>query len=110
LLKEAEIAISEVCPPPTLTFDRSSAALVICLTVGEELAKNQPLSVGYHAGVDINTIRAWLGQVSLEATNIYAETNLEMKAKALAMCEIEERKSTKRWREDPGLMTFLRSL
>jgi integrase/recombinase XerD len=63
-----------------------------------------------HAGVDINTIRAWLGHVSLETTNIYAETNLEMKAKALAMCEIEERKSKRRWREDPGLMTFLRSL
>jgi site-specific recombinase XerD len=62
------------------------------------------------AGVDINTIRAWLGHVSLETTNIYAETNLEMKAKALAMCEIEERKSKKRWREDPGLMTFLHSL
>jgi site-specific recombinase XerD len=63
-----------------------------------------------HAGVDINTIRAWLGHVSLETTNIYAETNLEMKAKALAMCEIEERKSKRRWRGDPGLMTFLRSL
>ena len=62
------------------------------------------------AGVDINTIRAWLGHVSLETTNIYAETNLEMKAKALAMCEIGERKSKRRWREDPGLMTFLRSL
>ena len=62
------------------------------------------------AGVDINTIRAWLGHVSLETTNIYAETNLEMKAKALAMCEIEERKSKRRWRGDPGLMTFLRSL
>jgi integrase/recombinase XerD len=63
-----------------------------------------------HAGVDINTIRAWLGHVSLETTNIYAETNLEIKAKALAMCEIEERKSKRPWREDPGLMTFLRSL
>jgi len=38
------------------------------------------------AGVDINTIRAWLGHVSLDTTNIYAETDLEMKAKALAMC------------------------
>jgi site-specific recombinase XerD len=62
------------------------------------------------AGVDINTIRAWLGHVSLETTNIYAETNLEMKAKALAMCEIEKRKSKRRWHEDPGLMTFLHSL
>src|SRR5262249_27467280 len=27
------------------------------------------------AGVDINTIRAWLGHVSLNTTNIYAETD-----------------------------------
>ncbi len=62
------------------------------------------------AGVDINTIRAWLGHVSVDTTNIYAETDLEMKAKALACCEVTETKSTKRWREDANLMTFLRSL
>ena len=63
------------------------------------------------AGVDINTIRAWLGHVSIDTTNIYAETDLEMKAKALATCEVaEEPKTKKRWREDPELMTFLRSL
>ena len=63
------------------------------------------------AGVDINTIRGWLGHVSLDTTNIYAETDLEMKAKALAMCEVaSEPKNSKRWREDPQLMTFLRSL
>jgi integrase/recombinase XerD len=63
------------------------------------------------AGVDINTIRAWLGHVSLDTTNIYAETDLEMKAKALATCELAgEPKSKKRWRENPQLMAFLRSL
>src|SRR5262249_15853766 len=36
------------------------------------------------AGVEINTIRAWLGHVSLDTTHIYAEIDLEMKAKALA--------------------------
>jgi site-specific recombinase XerD len=40
------------------------------------------------AGVDINTIRAWLGHVSLETTNRYAAVDLEMKAKALAACAI----------------------
>lgn len=62
------------------------------------------------AGVDINTIRAWLGHVSVDTTNVYAETDLEMKAKALACCEVKETKRAKRWREDTGLMTFLRSL
>ena len=51
------------------------------------------------AGVDINTIRAWLGHVSLNTTNFYAEIDLEMKAKALASCEVKETKRTKRWAE-----------
>jgi len=34
------------------------------------------------------TIRAWLGHVSLDATNIYAEADLEMKANALAHCDL----------------------
>jgi integrase/recombinase XerD len=62
------------------------------------------------AGVDINTIRAWLGHVSLSTTNIYAEVDLEMKAKALANCEIGGGDSQKPWREDAGLMEFLRTL
>jgi site-specific recombinase XerC len=60
--------------------------------------------------VDINTIRAWLGHVSLSTTNIYAEADLEMKAKALALCAVESKASRKRWRDDPGLMQFLRAL
>jgi len=64
------------------------------------------------AGVDINTIRAWLGHVSLETTNIYAETDLSMKAKALAACDIGTGRNRlkSRWREDPGVMVFLQKL
>lgn len=62
------------------------------------------------AGVDINTIRAWLGHVSLNTTNIYAEVDLEMKAKALAACAVTERTPAGQWRKDPGLMGFLRAL
>lgn len=63
------------------------------------------------AGVDINTVRAWLGHVSLDTTNIYAEIDLETKAKALAKCEVGDATEPKsRWREDPELMAFLRSL
>ena len=61
------------------------------------------------AGVDINTIRGWLGHVSLDTTNIYAEVDLEMKANALAKCEIGDSKTVKRWHE-PGVMAFLRAL
>jgi integrase/recombinase XerD len=62
------------------------------------------------AGVDINTIRAWLGHVLLTTTNVYAEVDLEMKAKALANCEVKEGAKEKAWREDKGLMEFLRTL
>jgi integrase/recombinase XerD len=63
------------------------------------------------AGVDINTIRAWLGHVSLDTTNIYAEIDLEMKAHALATCDVGEGVRKHRpWRQDRTLMTFLRSL
>jgi len=59
------------------------------------------------AGVDINTIRAWLGHVSINTTNIYAETDLEMKAKALGLCAVKNKRSTKHWRDNPDLMSFL---
>ena len=65
----------------------------------------------YIAGVDINTVRAWLGHVSLDTTNIYAEIDLETKAKALAKCDVGDASKPKpRWRDDPGVMAFLRSL
>lgn len=62
------------------------------------------------AGVDINTIRAWLGHVSLDTTNIYAEVDLEMKAKALGACEISPRKARMPWHDKPGVMSFLKNL
>jgi site-specific recombinase XerD len=62
------------------------------------------------AGVDINTIRAWLGHVSIDTTNIYAESDLEMKAKALGMCENKLRQPRKRWRDNPDLLKFLAQL
>jgi len=66
------------------------------------------------AGVDINTIRAWLGHASLETTNRYAEVDLEMKAKALKTCAVTgpnpATKHTPNWHRDNGLMSFLASL
>ena len=63
------------------------------------------------AGVDINTIRGWLGHVSLNTTNIYAEIDLETKARALAACSVtEEQGSIIPWREQKTLMDFLSNL
>jgi len=61
-------------------------------------------------GTDLDTIRAWLGHVSVDTTNIYAEVDLEMKAKALSVCEIHESGRERPWHGQPGLMTFLKNL
>ena len=63
------------------------------------------------AGVDINTIRAWLGHVSLDTTHVYAEVDFEMKAKALAHCAIlSPGQVTRCWNNQPKLMAFLKTL
>lgn len=62
------------------------------------------------AGVDINTIRGWLGHVSLETTNVYAEIDLEMKAAALAKCDVGASAGAVGRRRSPALMDFLRNL
>ena len=63
------------------------------------------------AGVDINTIRAWLGHVSLDTTHIYAEVDMEMKAKALASVDISALPTgSHRANATPSLMTFLKAL
>jgi integrase/recombinase XerD len=64
------------------------------------------------AGVDIDKVRAWLGYVSVDTTKIYAETDIEMKANALAACELgrDPKRKTGRWKDDRGLMEFLKGL
>lgn len=60
------------------------------------------------AGTDINTIRAWLGHVSVTTTNIYAQIDLEMKARAVA--QLEPAGKVPRRRIGSDLLEFLRSL
>ena len=62
------------------------------------------------AGVDINTVRAWLGHVSIDTTNIYAEIDLKLKAKAVALCDVGEARARRSWKSDKDLMTFLKAL
>jgi integrase/recombinase XerD len=63
------------------------------------------------AGVDINTIRAWLGHVSLDTTHVYAEVDMEMKAKALASVDISGlHHRPQRGSALPSLMAFLKGL
>ncbi len=67
------------------------------------------------AGVEVNVIRAWLGHVSLETTNRYAEITLRMKVDALRTCEPELGVSGAHprrpvWRDDSNLLEWLQSL
>lgn len=61
------------------------------------------------AGVDINTIRAWLGHVNLETTNRYAEINLDMKRKVLDNY-LPIGKTNKHWKRSQQLIAWLESL
>ena len=61
------------------------------------------------AGVDIITVRAWLGHSSIDTTNIYAEINLKMKAAAMALRDVAEPDPGRHWKEDKDLMAFLNS-
>ena len=62
------------------------------------------------AGVDINSIRAWLGHVSIETTNVYATISLEMKAKAIEKCAITTTESTPLWENNENLINYLKSI
>ncbi len=66
-------------------------------------------------GVDVNVIRAWLGHVSLDTTNRYAEITLRTKQAAVATClppvdTSEELRPNSGWRKDEELIKWLSSL
>lgn len=66
------------------------------------------------SGVEANVIRAWLGHVSLDTTNRYAEITMRTKQAALAACmpPTTSAASPARmgWRQDQNLMEWLQSL
>ncbi|GLS32430.1 Phage integrase family protein [Mesorhizobium albiziae] len=63
------------------------------------------------AGVDITVIRSWLGHVSLDTTNHYAQANLETKRKALERLENSSRQSkAPAWKHDKSVLAWLDTL
>jgi site-specific recombinase XerD len=67
------------------------------------------------AGVDVNVIGGWLGHVSLQTTNRYAEITIRMKEAALKLCEPPTKKAARLvrqpiWRDDAKLLKWLQSL
>lgn len=67
------------------------------------------------SGVEVNVIRGWLGHVSLDTTNRYAEVNIRAKEAALKVCEAPTTTSAVLprkpiWRDDEALLAWLASL
>lgn len=67
------------------------------------------------SGVEVNVIRGWLGHVSLDTTNRYAELTLRAKAEALRACEVSSSISPASraravWKDDKTLIEWLNSL
>jgi len=67
------------------------------------------------SGVEVNVIRGWLGHVSLETTNRYAEITVRLKEAALRTCEppVETSAGFPRravWKDDETLLAWLNSL
>ena len=63
------------------------------------------------AGVDITVIRSWLGHVSLDTTNHYAQANLETKRRALERLDASSNTSPPpRWKQDASVLSWLDSL
>jgi site-specific recombinase XerD len=67
------------------------------------------------SGVEVNVIRGWLGHVSLDTTNRYAELTLRAKEAALRTCDAAfetsaalSRRSV--WKDDESLLAWLESL
>ncbi|EKS71612.1 MULTISPECIES: tyrosine-type recombinase/integrase [Caballeronia] len=67
------------------------------------------------SGVEINVIRGWLGHVSVDTTNRYAELTLNAKARALAACAVNSgvsagSRARTAWKDDKTLLEWLNSL
>jgi|APFre7841882724_1041349.scaffolds.fasta_scaffold08822_3 site-specific recombinase XerD len=67
------------------------------------------------AGIDLNSIRDWLGHASIQTTHHYAQINLEMKTKAMEKCEASFLPSVKHstvpsWKANKDILSWLQSL
>jgi site-specific recombinase XerD len=97
--------------------------LAACLELGEAAPRSRRItphvfrhSTAVHlleAGVEVNVIRGWLGHVSLETTNRYAEITVRMKEDALTICEppvgASGQSKRRAWQADADLLTWLSS-
>ena len=63
------------------------------------------------SGIDVTVIRSWLGHVSLDTTNHYAQASVETKRQALEAVDPAARgQKLPSWKRNADLLTWLDSL
>jgi hypothetical protein len=111
---EPRLEISYLSGLPTTELERQlrsrpDHSLVYCRR-GKGLSRvREGRSVNCETAVMLPIV---LGHVSIDTTNVYAEVDLETKAQMLEACGsfAAGNAPIRRWRDDPSLMQFLRSL
>ena len=124
--KTTSVFISQQCEPLTrfgiYKIVKRHTVMLNCSALGESHGGLFPHafrhSTAVHlleAGVDVNVIRGWLGHVSLDTTNRYAEITLRTKQAAVAAClpPVDIPAASRPaggWRKDLNLVKWLESL
>ncbi len=93
---------------------RKSQVLDLGRRVGPHVFRHTTAVHLLEAGVEVNVIRGWLGPVSLDTTNRYAEINIRAKEAALRACDPPRPNggfpAKPVWRNDDALLSWLESL
>ena len=95
-----------------ISFSKREAPSLNAKRISPHVIRHTTATHLLQAGVDINTIRAWLGHVSIDTTSIYAETDLATKKRALATLDRGQSGKNPQagWARKPDVLAFLRTL
>ena len=94
------------------TPERSKWTAQVCLLCRYRHSRHSTVVYLLKSGVDVVTVRQWLGHASINTTNRYATIDLEMKREAIAKAEppYEHPQIPGAWRNDASILTWLESL
>jgi hypothetical protein len=68
------------------------------------------VGTSYKSNVDLNMIRSWLGNASIQTTHGYVEIDLEMKPKTLQSCEKllpDKARHSPSWKRNNDILSWL---
>ena len=83
---------------------------MVAKKVGPDLLRHAVATHMLRSGMDPNTIRAWLGHMRLDTTTVYAEIDLQRRAKAIILFDSNDPAPDPSYHDDEGLMIFLQFL